>query len=137
MRVVFDANVLFSALKSRQGASYELISMLPNEVFHPALSVSLYLEYQGALRRPPISAIYTDEEISGFLRYFSRISHIQEVYFLWRPFLKDADDDMILELAVAAGCRYVVTHNIRDFVGSDKFGVEAIEPGKFLNRIRR
>ena len=137
MHVVFDTNVLFSALKSRQGASYELVSMLPDERFHPVLSVPLYIEYQEVLRRPPLSDNYTDEEIIKFLRYFCRISHLQKVYFLWRPFLKDSDDDMILELAVAAGCRYVVTHNLRDFSGSERFGVEAIEPGRFLNQIRR
>ena len=58
-------------------------------------------------------------------------AHLQDIYFLWRPFLRDPDDDMVFELAVAAGCRYVVTHNPRDFVGSDLLGVQAILPGEF------
>jgi hypothetical protein len=39
---------------------------------------------------------------------------LQEIHFLWRPFLADADDDLVLELASAAGCRHIVTHNVND-----------------------
>jgi len=55
----------------------------------------------------------------------------------WRPFLRDADDDMVLELAFAAGCRYVVTHNLRDFHGTEQLGVTAISPGEFLKLTRQ
>jgi hypothetical protein len=61
---------------------------------------------------------------------------LQEIHFLWRPFLPDADDDMVLELAFAAGCHYIVTHNVRDFDGSERLGVSAIRPREFLNVIR-
>jgi predicted nucleic acid-binding protein len=43
---------------------------------------------------------------------------------------------MLLELAVAAQCRVIVTHNVADFVGVEKFNVEAITPGAFLRLIR-
>lgn len=39
---------------------------------------------------------------------------------------------MNLELAFAAGCRYIVTHNIKDFMGSERLGTEAITPRDFL-----
>jgi hypothetical protein len=39
---------------------------------------------------------------------------------------------MILELAFAASCRYVVTHNVRHFAGSERLGVQALTPGEFL-----
>ena len=42
---------------------------------------------------------------------------------------------MILELAVAANCRYIVTHSERHFAGSDKFGIEALTPGAFLKKL--
>jgi len=41
----------------------------------------------------------------------------------------------VLELATEAGCEIVVTHNVRDFVGSERFGVTAVTPGEFLRRI--
>ncbi|MGH7174061.1 MAG: PIN domain-containing protein [Gemmataceae bacterium] len=64
-----------------------------------------------------------------------RNSHLQEIHFLWRPFLADPDDDMVLELAFAASCRYIITHNVKDFRGSERLGVTAITPREFLNRI--
>ena len=50
--------------------------------------------------------------------------------------MPDADDDMVLELVFAAGCRYIVTHNVRDFDGSERLGVSSIAPRDFLNLIR-
>ena len=35
---------------------------------------------------------------------------------------------MILELAFAAGCRYIVTHNTKDFRGSERLGTVTITP---------
>ncbi len=74
--------------------------------------------------------------VHRFLRYLASQSHLQEIHFLWRPFLRDADDDMVLELAFAAGVRYIVTHNVKDFDGSEQLGVVAVTPRDFLNLIR-
>ena len=43
--------------------------------------------------------------------------------------------DLVLELAVAAGCRTVVTHNVRDFRGAESLAVSAQRPGSFLKAI--
>lgn len=76
------------------------------------------------------------EDALGYLRFLASQAHLQEVHFLWRPFLRDPDDDMLLELAFAAGCSHIVTHNVNDFVGSKQLGVEAITPRDFLRIIR-
>ena len=47
----------------------------------------------------------------------------QDIFFLWRPFLRDPDDDMVLELAIAARCDGIVTHNVRDFARADSLGL--------------
>jgi predicted RNA-binding protein with EMAP domain len=44
---------------------------------------------------------------------------------------------MVLELAFAAGCRYLVTHNVKDFHGSEQLGVTALPPREFLKLIRQ
>jgi hypothetical protein len=74
----------------------------------------------------------TAQDALGFLRYLASKAWLQEVYFLWRPFLSDPDDDMIVELAFAANCAYIVTHNVRDFQGCEVFGVDAITPSEFF-----
>ncbi|SPE60323.1 conserved hypothetical protein [Verrucomicrobia bacterium] len=59
------------------------------------------------------------------------------LFFLWRPALPDPDDDLVLELAVAARCRYIVTHNLRDFRGAEKWGLVAAAPSEFLKLIAK
>jgi len=57
------------------------------------------------------------------------------IYFLWRPYLRDRNDEMVLELAVAARCDYIITYNQRDFSGAEKFGIRVIGPRPFLQEI--
>jgi putative PIN family toxin of toxin-antitoxin system len=137
MRVVIDTSVLVAAVRSRQGASFAVVSSIPHPSFEPCLAVGLYTEWQEVLtRKENIPPGRTPDDAKRFLHYIASQSHLQEIHFLWRPFLPDPDDDMVLELAFAAGCRYIVTHNVRDFDGSERLGVSAIAPRDFLNLIR-
>jgi predicted nucleic acid-binding protein len=119
------------------GASHALVSSILSPEFQLCLSVSLYTEWQQVLTRdenlPPGRSA---EDALNYLRYLAGQSHLQEIHFLWRPFLRDADDDMVLELAFAAGCRYVVTHNVKDFHGAEQLGVTAVSPREFLKLVR-
>lgn len=138
MRVVFDTSVLVAAARSSLGASFTLVSSIPNSAFQIALSVGLYSEWQDVLtRREHLPTSTSPEMAIGFLRYLARHAHLQAIHFLWRPFLSDSNDDMVLELAFASNSRYIVTHNIKDFRGSEELGITAITPGKFLNLIQK
>jgi predicted nucleic acid-binding protein len=134
---VLDTSVLVAAARSRQGASFALVSSIPAPESQPCLSVGLYAEWQDVLIRPEnVPPSSTAEDVLGFLRYLAGQAHLQDIHFLWRPFLPDPNDDMVLELAVAAGCRYIFTHNVQDFHGSEQSGVTVLSPGDFLNLIR-
>ena len=137
MRVVFDTSVLVAAARSQQGASYALVSAIPSPEFQLCLSVGLYMEWQGVLtRREHLPPGNTREDAQRFLRYLASQCHLQEIHFLWRPFLADPDDDLVMELALAAGCRHIVTHNVKDFHGSEQLGIAAVTPRDFLNLLR-
>jgi putative PIN family toxin of toxin-antitoxin system len=138
MRVVLDTSVLVAAMRSTSGASYALVSSIPSRAFQPCLSIALYNEWQSVLMRPEnLTPGSTAGDALRFLRYLASQSHLQEIHFLWRPFLPDPDDDFVLELAFAANCRYVVTHNVKDFHGSGQLGVDAVTPRDFLKLIRK
>ena len=47
----------------------------------------------------------------------------------------NANDDMVLEVAVAGGCSHIVTFNRKDFEGVDKFGITVVTPQRFLSLI--
>jgi putative PIN family toxin of toxin-antitoxin system len=104
MRIVVDTSVLVSAARSRQGASFALIGSLPDPRFEIALSVALYTEWPAVLTRPAhLPPGLRAEDVLDYLRYLTSIAHLQDVYYLWRPFLRDPGDDMVLECAVASG----------------------------------
>jgi predicted nucleic acid-binding protein len=76
------------------------------------------------------------ERIEDVLDYLSANAQEHAISFRWRPFLNDPGDDFILELAVSANVRYVVTHNLRDFAGVGRFGIEAVTPAQMLMKLR-
>jgi putative PIN family toxin of toxin-antitoxin system len=136
-RIVLDTNVLVAAARSRRGASFALVNSIPSSQFQICLSVGLYIEWQEVLTRPENLLPGSSPEVAlGFLRYLASQAHLQDIHFLWRPFLPDRDDDLVLELAFAARCRYIVTHNVLDFRGSEQLGVSALSPRDFLKIIR-
>lgn len=51
---------------------------------------------------------------------------------LWRAFLRDPDDDTVVECATSSGSEFIVTHNVRDFDRVRELKVQAITPAGFL-----
>ena len=136
MRIVFDTSVLVAAARSRHGASHALLSRLPDPRFQPVISIPVFVEYRAVLLRPENLLQRSAPQADGFLDFLLSVSHLQEIYFLWRPVLPDPDDDLLFELAVAANARYVVTHNLRDFRGMEKWGIRAVTPSDFLELLK-
>lgn len=132
VRIVLDSNVLVSGLRSRRGASFPLLNLVGTGRFTTVVSVPLVVEYEHALLDPTHELPYGSGEIRRFIDYFCSVSERRTVHFLWRPLLPDANDDMVLEAAVAGRCRYIVTFNVRDFEGTERFGIHALPPTEFL-----
>lgn len=130
--IILDTNVVVSALRSKRGASHAVFRLIGTEQFILNLSVPVLIEYERALREPRIKVPYSDGEIAKILNYVCAHSKHRDIYFLWRPFLPDPGDDMILELAVASGADYIITFNKRDFRGIERFGLKVKSPFEFL-----
>ena len=137
MRVVLDSNVLVAALRSRNGASFQLLRMLRAGRFEVAISVPLAFQYESVLVRHAKELALSKQEATGLVDYFCQIAHKQEIHFLWRPTLSDPGDEFVLELAVAAECRIIVTYNVKDFRGAGRFGISILTPGEFLKLLSR
>jgi len=131
--IVIDTNILVSALRSKQGASYKLLSFIGTDHFKTVISVPLILEYEDVLSREYIPL--DKEAITSVLDYFCKVSEHRKVHYLWRPLLKDPKDDHILELAVEAQCTAIVTYNKRDFEGASQFCLVVETPLEFLKRL--
>jgi putative PIN family toxin of toxin-antitoxin system len=135
LKIVIDTNVIVSGLRSSLGASYKLLSLVGDERFECCLSVALVLEYESAIKRAATGIKLSAEEKDQVLDFLCASGRHQKVHFLWRPQLKDPGDDMVLELAVAAGAEAIVTFNRSDFKGSEKFGIKIVSPQEFLGRL--
>ena len=77
----------------------------------------------------------TRRDIGDFLDYFCAVARRQDIFFLWRPRLRDPGDDMVLEAAVAGRCSHLVTFNERDFEPGEHLGVRVVTPQRFLRTI--
>jgi putative PIN family toxin of toxin-antitoxin system len=136
VRVVFDTNVLISALRSASGASAQILLGLGTGKFRPVISNTVFKEYQDVFRRPHLLPQYSVQEINDLLDYFFSECLKCQIYFRWRPFLPDRKDEAFFELALASEAPYIVTHNVRDFRGVESMGVEAVTPSEFLRILK-
>jgi putative PIN family toxin of toxin-antitoxin system len=135
VHLVLDTNVLVSALRSRKGASSKLLREIVLRKISVSVSVAVLLEYEDVLLRPEMVPDFTTEQINLFLNAFCSTSLHQEIYFSWRPTLSDPSDEILLELAVAAGATHIVTHNKRHFTEASIFGISTVTPSELLNII--
>ncbi|MGE0918597.1 putative toxin-antitoxin system toxin component, PIN family [Trichlorobacter lovleyi] len=127
--IVLDTNVLVAALKSSRGASFRLLSLIEQDHFTPHVSTPLVTEYEAVLKRGITSL--SAEEIDDVVDFICSRAVLNKIFYLWRPVLKDPDDDFILELAVKTNAA-IITWNVADFKHAARFGIAVITPREFL-----
>ena len=91
------------------------------------------MEYEAVLSARLEELDLTQAQLAGFLGYFVALSERIKIFYLWRPGLRDPGDDMVLETAVAARADFIVTHNIKDFAGAERFDIRVVTPGWFIH----
>jgi putative PIN family toxin of toxin-antitoxin system len=131
-KVVLDTNVLVAALRSRHGASFKLLSLVDTGQFEVVVSVPLVLEYEYALTMTADEIGIPPSVVSDILDYLCSVSQHQDIFYLWRPMLRDPRDDMILEVGVASSADAIITYNKRDFERATNFDIEICSAFEFL-----
>lgn len=134
-RVVLDTSVLISALRSQGGASFRLLQLVGDPRWHLSVSTALMFEYEAVARREAANFWASPEKIEDVLDFLCAQADRPRISYAWRPTLADPDDDMVLELAVAAQAHYIVTHNVRHFRRAEPFGVGILTPREFLQKL--
>ena len=82
---------------------------------------TLFLEYESVIFREEIrtKCILTETEILTLLESLMHVSLWIDVYYLWRPNLRDESDNHLIELAIAGNAQIIATKNVKDFLNSD------------------
>ena len=134
-KVVMDTNVLVAALRSRNGASFKMLSLIDSGKFTLCLSVPLVLEYEAAAKKQAKATGLTAAEVDTIIDYICLVGERYKIYYLWRPLLRDPKDDMVLELAVTSDAESIVTYNRADFKGAEQFEIQVRTPKHLLQQI--
>jgi putative PIN family toxin of toxin-antitoxin system len=132
--VVLDTNVVIAALRSRRGASFAILRRI-GQGWIPSISVALILEYEAVGKREAQRLKISENTVEAIVRAFCFVGRETDIPFRLRPVLPDPGDEFILELAVAGRVEAIVTHNVRHFVGAERFGIQVLTPREFLRTI--
>jgi predicted nucleic acid-binding protein len=133
---IVDTNVLLAGLRSRSGSSFRLIERVEQGLVTPAVTVPLVLEYEDVLGRPGALPHISPKEIGRFIDWWISVSQLHVIHFLWRPFLPDAKDDMLLEAAIASGAKHIVSFNLRHLEPCGKLGIRPLSPNDYLKSLK-
>jgi putative PIN family toxin of toxin-antitoxin system len=138
MQLALDTNVLITAFHSRSGAAAEVVRLVRRREHTMVATVALFLEYEAVMTRPEhlARAGITAAEADNVLDVLAAVVEPVEPHFLWRPRLKDPDDDMVLAAAANGRADAIATFNTRDFAGVvEEFGIEILTPAAILRRM--
>lgn len=140
LRLVLDPDVVLAAFRSDKGASRRLLLAGLDRKVTMLASVPLILEYESVLKRPEhLAAIgLTTEEVDTVLDALALVIEPVRLAFLWRPQLRDPNDEMVLETAVNGQADRLATFNVRHLAAAAReFGVRAGLPGEIWREVQR
>jgi putative PIN family toxin of toxin-antitoxin system len=133
--LVLDTNVFVSALRSGGGASRRVIRGCLVGAYEPLFGPALLAEYEYAVLDPRLpESLANERERREILAAIASVGRWVNVYYLWRPNLRDETDNHLIELAVAGGAVAIVTHNIRDLKSGELVfpSLRVVTPAAFL-----
>ena len=135
--IVIDTSVFISALIGDKGPSRELIRRCLQGQYQPLMGNALFLEYEAVMQRDEIihRCLLTNEEIKQLFAAYLNTSQWIQIYYLWRPNLRDEGDNHLIELAIAGNAKLIVTNNIKDFQNSELLfpNLSILKPEQILN----
>lgn len=124
--IILDTNVIVAGLRSALETSHRLLTLIGSEQIQLHVSTPLIAVYDEILQRELPHVAFQE-----VVNYICQVAIKHKIFYLWRPLLKDPDDDFLLELAVKSQAS-IVTWNVKDFKAANKFGIQVITPKDLL-----
>lgn len=94
-------------------------------------SVPLMLQYEAVLLRPQHLAAtnLSRPELNALLDAIAVVATPVMISYLWRPMLRDPNDELVLETAMNGRADLLLTFNERDFAGAQQMIPRISRPG--------
>ena len=137
--MILDTDVIVAAIRSTSGASAEIVRRILRGELAVEASVAVVLEYEAVATRKEhlVAGGLTEAEVLVVIDALAAVAKPVEIHFRWRPQLRDADDEMVLEAAINAADRTIITFNHRDFAGAaGRFDVALATPAQYLESLK-
>ena len=121
MKVVIDTSVWISALIKKESGAREVLRLVFQDKISPQISEPLFREYESVMKRKKIQTLtpLSKDEQHELLNALLSKCHWNDIYYTWRPNLKDENDNFLVELAVASSSRAIITYNLKDFTNAE------------------
>lgn len=140
MVIVLDTSVFISALLGPMGTSREVLRACLGRRLRPLMGTALFAEYESLLSRTGLfEKCHLDaDEREVILNGFLSVCRWTNIYYGWRPNLRDEGDNHLIELAIAGGAAAVVTNNIRGLRSVElRFpGLRILQPVELLKEMQ-
>ena len=133
IRAVLDTNVLLAGLRSRNGASFEILSQFRQGRFILLIANTVLTEYEEVLKREGPAFGLTPGQTERFLDALCAAAEEGKTSSFWKPCLPDPDVEPMAQLAIEAKVDCLVTHNLRDFPADRLPGLPIVSPSDFLH----
>ncbi len=131
-------DTIVAAMRSPTGASAALLRAARRGHVTMAATVPLCLEYEDVCSRTEhvAAAEFSPADLAVFLDPVVNLVEPVDVWFLWRPQLRDPGDELVLEAAVNGRAPVIATFNRRDFrPAADRFGSDILLPAEAIRRV--
>jgi predicted nucleic acid-binding protein len=138
VRFVLDTNVVVAAMRSPRGALAELLRAARAARVTWMTTAPLCFEDESVCQRPEHAraAGLTSSEVGIFVDAVVDLVEPVEIWFMWRPQLRDPGDELVLEAAVNGRVAAIITFNRRDFQpAAGRFGIEVLLPSETVRRV--
>jgi len=138
VRLVLDTATMVAAIRGNAGASNRLLVAGLERRLTMLVSTPLLIEYEAVMTRAEHleASGLTAEEVGAVLDAVAATAEPARLAFLWRPAVRNPDDDMVLETAANSQAAAIVTFNKRDFANvAERFGVEVWSPREAVQRL--
>ena len=139
-KIVLDTSVVVAVLRTRHGAGNAVLRLVAARQLRLLATPPLFLEYEDVLKRPEQRLAHGLglEEIDVFLAELAALVEPVEVHFLWRPQVRDPNDEMVLEAAINGRADALVTYNIADFASvGERFEIRILQPAELLRKVKK